>query len=102
METKGLTNTLLKSKMTDAMVYRGRVACLEDCVLPGYYTLDGDSTTTEPAPFANWKYGILEVLKRDSDILQRISNIDGGILIQRVKRLKSWKPWFRIEMTQLT
>lgn len=101
-ETIKLTNELLKGKMTDAMVYRGTGKCLEDCILPGYYLLDGDSTTTEPEPYPSWKYSILEVMKRGADILQRITNIDGYPVIVRSKRMGVWQSWYRIEMTKVT
>lgn len=97
-----LSNSLLKEILTDTMVFRGQAICLEDCVTPGYYIVDANSYSEFPPNINLWNYGILEVMKRNADIIHRFTHVDGLILLTRVRRNNVWRPWFRLTMEQVS
>lgn len=92
-EAMVLNNSLLKELMTDAMVYRGACSVLENATTPGYYKLDANTISSSEDLPVGWNVGILEVLKRDQDILHRITRIDGDFMLIRVRRSGTWKPF---------
>lgn len=94
--TKGLTNALLKEKMTDAMVYRGYCSVLENATMPGYYSLDVNTTSSTQGLPSGWNISIVEVLKRESDLIQRLTRIDGDWMAIRVFRQGEWKPFKKL------
>ena len=69
-DTKRLTNELLKSKMSDAMVDRGYAASFDSMLSPGIYYASEYFGATDFPPGA-YKWGILEVF------------VSGGMVIQR-------------------
>lgn len=93
-----LTNTLLKSLMTDAMVTRPAPANLDECHTPGIYLLQQG---TLGMPTGHSPVGaILEVLKWDVNrTYQRITKGDG--MIYRYYRSGSWQPWWKVTATTL-
>lgn len=103
METKQLTNTVVKGIATDAMVLRvmNFAGNLEEYTQTGYYVLIfGATTTEEEPPIKNWQVGILEVFKRyDTDIVQRLTQIDTGKMCVRTMRQGVWKPWKLVTTT---
>lgn len=68
METKELTNDLLKSKMSDAMVWRGLCKNADTCRSSGVYQMD-NSCTGQPPGASMW--GILEVSVTSHYVSQR-------------------------------
>lgn len=100
-ETLALNNNILKELLSDAMVYRGKCTVLEEAVTPGIYLLEGDTTTSETNPPAGWNVSLLEVMKRNADIIQRITRIDGDYMLIRVKRSGAWKPFRKIVLPTL-
>ena len=92
-ETKGLTNDLLKSKMPDAMVYRGTFLDIDSLFTPGIYSGGAlDSSGTFPSSAGTWKYGTLEVIKgRSPRITQRLTSDIGNVAV-RVWN-SGWQDW---------
>lgn len=98
--TKELTNTLLKTKMEDAMVFRGEVSNMDECKLPGYYSLSpGTAVSATPPNIPDWNYGILEVLNRfKMNYLQRITT-SGNATVERMWSggpSGSWSAWKKV------
>lgn len=79
MLTKELTNSLLKTKMTDALVLRGSFSNIDECKTPGIYEGGGPSGTgTFPNFGTNWTYGGLEVIPaRGGRLIQRLTSETG-------------------------
>lgn len=102
METKELTNDLLKGKMSDAMVYRGYVLNIDSCKTPGIYLMNSNTISATPGPYSGWNYGVLEVFVRGTDVIQRITHLYGGNMAVRSCVLDIWNPWYIINMTQVT
>lgn len=98
-KTKPLTKELLAGIMDDAMVYRGHADRLELCTQTGMYHVDGTTTADTPPPFATWNYGTLEVIKRGTDFIQRLTHIEGDYIWVRVYRMGVWKSWKTLTMT---
>lgn len=67
-EAVKLTNELLRSMMTDALAYRGIAQDLNACLEPGYYQVQGQSTTNIPTGV--YTYGIVTVKRTASFITQ--------------------------------
>lgn len=97
-----LSEALLAEIMTSAMVYRGQAKCVEDCVTPGYYNVNANSYSEYPPNINSWNFGILEVLKRDSDLVHRLTHIDGEFVMTRVRRNNKWYPWNLLTMEQVS
>ena len=95
-----LTSGILKELLKDAMLYRGTAECIEDCVTWGMWRLLPSSTTTQTPPRSGWNFGILEVMVRDGDVVQRLTHIDGYGIYQRVRRNGEWKDWYSISLSK--
>ena len=99
--TEVLSLALLKPILSDVTLPRTRPSfCIEDCIQPGIYLLDANTTTSEtpPSPSVSWHYGIMEVFARNVDIIQRITDIEGEMMFIRTRRNGKWKPWKRIPL----
>lgn len=82
-DTVKLSNSMLKGKLTDAMVFRGYCSDLDTVTQPGYYSV-GDSTKNRPASI----YGTLEfytgtfqsqvIRCTDGSIYQRVGQTNFG------------------------
>ena len=101
-KTKDLTNALLKEKMTDAMVDRGYIVNIDNCKSPGIYLLNSTTISATPGPYSNWNYGILEVFVRGTDVIQRITHRYGYAMAVRTWTDGSWRPWYILNMNQVT
>ncbi len=78
LETKELTNSIIKSVATDAMVYRGFLDRSFNLALScGYYWVRASAETTD-FPKGAYQYGILEVLPVGDFILQRYTTHASG------------------------
>ena len=84
METKELSNSLLKGKMTDAMVHRGICQNLDTCFAQGIYNTTSSTACSNPPNMTGWNYGIVEVFERGSMILQRVTSFNTCASMSRV------------------
>lgn len=97
-----LTESMLSGMMPSAMVDRGYATCIEDCLTDGIYRLSVGSYSAYPGPYPNWNFGWMEVITRGSDLLQRITHIDGGLTAFRVFRKGEWKSWYQYQLIRVT
>lgn len=67
-EAVKISNELLKSMMTDALVYRGIATDMNTCLEPGYYQIQEQST--QNIPTGVYPYGILTVKRTVSFLTQ--------------------------------
>lgn len=82
MQTKELTNFLLKEKMEDAMVIRGMVSDLDSLVKPGIYSTTPETACANPPDSLSfyWKYAAVEVFVRNSRVFQRLTCMAGCVM----------------------
>lgn len=94
-ETKGLTNDLLKSKMPDAMVYRGYCRDINEAYQSGFYAVG--SSTTNGKPISQC-YGVLIVLNADVYKAQIIACTQG--IYSRIQDgSHPWSSWLSYAKT---
>ena len=98
-EIKILDEATLCEMMPNSMVYRKIVTSgnIDNLLQTGIYILSGGTITSDnEPPIADWRLGVLEVLARDKEgvnAIHRITQIDSGNVVQRVRRGGVWKPW---------
>lgn len=100
METKELTNALIKSKLTDAMVLKGSFYNIDEVKTPGIYKGGGNSCSgTYPNFGSEWGYGALEVITaRGERLIQRLTS-ETGDCAQRcwvTGQTSYWTGWKRL------
>lgn len=97
--TKGLTNALLKSKMTDAMVARGGAADVNQFI-PGVFYVTSATQNLPPGCDTN---GILENVPGVSDATIGIQRITERKISPKIFTRCVWQGlWTSWSMTQLT
>ena len=105
-----LSEDTLKDILADAMVFRGVVRVpLEEVTQPGRYIINDATPESELTKFSGPgsipRLSHLEVMNRDSaDIIQRVTETNSGIpnVVMRVRRLGTWKPWYKFTATLVT
>ncbi len=100
MDTRPLTNEIIKEVATDAMVARGTVGDLDETKTTGIYLMDGSATSASTFPYP-YKLGILEVLPRGGGVLQRYTPSDMKCVCQRFYSVvaKTWSAWYQMTFT---
>lgn len=80
-ESKGLTNELLKSKMTDAVVHRGICSNIDTIRQTGYFVTNNTTEGTFPSGFA--KEGVLVLFMRThSEAYYLYMDISGNLALR--------------------
>lgn len=99
--TKELTNSIIKEKATDALMYRGKCLDMDQCLSPGYYLVESDAANI---PEGIYPYGILTVKKASYLTLQEYTphifwTDNVYKMAKRTKSQSTWSQWFVIKST---
>ncbi len=98
METKVLSNELIKSVLTEGVVFRGYVSSMEDATQTGFYILNEGAISSMNIPFQ--KIGLLFVLRRTaSEFLQCFFGTSVVCLYLRTCRNNVWNSWYQVSLT---
>lgn len=98
-EIKILDEATLGNAMPQSMVFRGAFTSgnIDNFCQTGIYSLAGGSLScSEEPPVYDWKFSVLEVIARDItevNVMHRLTSINTGECVCRVKRNGIWKPW---------
>ena len=108
METKPLTNALIKEFTTDAMMFRGYLrGSFNQALAAGYYWVTPGQGATD-YPVGAYAYGILEVYPAGDFLLQRYTTHASGSgllypsIYERMRYKTSFTVWVKVTASPIS